>query len=354
MDNSPAERNATMIRHDLARKALANKLGIDTTPSPEPLQALSQMMPSYSNTTPPLARASDITDGFQKGYVGDDPEAPKKDLIGGALGAVTPMLKYLNTSSGLQLLSGLPSDVDLRGGLLDQSEIRRAEEQRDELSRQKDKRSLADQLFKMVDDQKRRAFQREQQTTKQSDVMGLQTAKQAGAMDVQELKGLQSAEAAQLKASKSGKATNQRQMEALKLADKMLDQLSDYGKKIAGGGPQFLNVATNKASLYTGGVDVAGFETIAILVSKQLATAFENGRLSDKDYKVYRKALPDLQDTHKQRSKKIEMLRDLIKSAGINNDDTYSRRSGVVIYGGGTSDETKTRLRFNPDTGEIE
>ena len=113
--------------------------------------------------------------------------------------------------------------------------------------------------------------------------------------------------------------------EGFKGAIQALDELDALSSKLSDWGNQPLNMLAASISTAFGSEAYAQFETTATLASKQLATAFENGRLSDKDYEVYRKALPDNNDTINQRSAKSKILRRLIKKAVSSNDEKFNK-----------------------------
>lgn len=105
-------------------------------------------------------------------------------------------------------------------------------------------------------------------------------------------------------------------IDALDALEELSPQLTDTGLTIA-------NTAINSLRGKLGDDAISAFETASILGAKQLATAFENGRLSDKDQEVYRSAIPDLGDTVQQRMSKTKMIKDLLIKAENTATGTY-------------------------------
>ena len=105
-------------------------------------------------------------------------------------------------------------------------------------------------------------------------------------------------------------------IDALDALEELSPELTDTGFTIA-------NTAINSLRGKLGDEAISAFETAAILGAKQLATAFENGRLSDKDQEVYRSAIPDLGDTVQQRISKTKIIKDLLIKAENTATGTY-------------------------------
>ena len=121
-----------------------------------------------------------------------------------------------------------------------------------------------------------------------------------------------------------------------KSKDKMVKNLLQTSEsleslmKIAKGLPDFKVQALNKFSSFIaeqfGHEGYAQFKTISTIAAKQLATAFENGRLSDFDHTTYLQALPSAEDTVQQRLKKAKTLQELIDKVLKTSDGTYESR----------------------------
>ena len=127
--------------------------------------------------------------------------------------------------------------------------------------------------------------------------------------------------------SKPPSETKGKMATGLQNAIDALDELDSLAPKLTDVGNQPMNEIINQGKKILGDVNVSRFETAAILASKQLATAFEGGRLSDKDYEIYRRALPDINDTLEQRIEKSKQLRILANKAIGQEAGTYNNDS---------------------------
>lgn len=109
-----------------------------------------------------------------------------------------------------------------------------------------------------------------------------------------------------------------------------LDELDELSKKIPDLGVKPLNALVGILGEKFGSELLARFDTIATIAGKQLATAFENGKISDKDYEVYKNALPSVSDTLGQRIARSKEIRNLLNKAQNTKPNTYTPNLGLM------------------------
>lgn len=103
-----------------------------------------------------------------------------------------------------------------------------------------------------------------------------------------------------------------------------LDNLEKLAPKISSTGFKPLNYVSNKIAEVSGGTAIDEYEQNNSILAKMMASAIENGRISDQDYKIYKDNIGISSDlTYKQKMNRIKNLRAVLTNADKTSPGTY-------------------------------